>query len=557
MKIKNILVSLVAILALAAGCNQIEPDHFLSEVKVSSSYVAISMDGGSTTITVDATDSWSIPTCPDWLAISPASGSAGQTNVTFSASRTLDGRTAEVVINCGGKTQNINVIQGLAVVAPATCAEIIAGPDSKTYMVTGTVTAIANEQYGNWYLTDNTGTIYIYGTVNAAGSYPKDSGGWGKGVFDFSVGDEVTVQGPKTTYNGTVELVDVTVVKINKSLIKVKEMDPENGTIPSAGGDLTVTLDNKGTGVYIDIPETAQSWLSIVSVSGNTVKFHAAENTAGPRNVTLVFKTTDGKKQYSTEAAIMQLGASGSRELPFTVEEAIAYVQELAGETPTDFYVKGIISKIADKGEFGSYGNATFWISSDGQYHEDLTLDFEGYRVLWLDNQKWVEGNAQIAVGAEVILCGKLTTYKGTAETSGNKAYIYQINGVRSEVNGIGTEANPFNVAGAIEAANNIGGATAFNAYVTGKVSKIVNEFSAQYGNGTFWISDDGQFNDSKDKDFEAYRVLWTDGQKWQDGDYQIGVGDIVTLFGQLTLYKGTAETNSGKAWVYNYVPAD
>ena len=96
MKIKNILVSLVAVLALFA-CNQVEPDHYLDEVVLSSSYVAINIDGGSTTITVDATESWSISTMPQWLTISPASGSAGSTNVTFSAGKTLDGRTAELI----------------------------------------------------------------------------------------------------------------------------------------------------------------------------------------------------------------------------------------------------------------------------------------------------------------------------------------------------------------------------------------------------------------------------------------------------------------------------
>ena len=215
MKIKNILVSLVATLALAAGCNQLEPDHYLSEVKVSSSFVALNMDGGSASITVDATEGWSIPTAPDWLTISPTSGGAGSANVTFSAGKTLDGRTATVVINCGGKTQNINIIQGLAVVSPATCAEVIAGPDSKTYRVTGICTRIANTNYGNWYLQDATGEIYIYGTVDATGKY-----NWAS--FGIEVGDEVTVEGPKTTYSGTVELVDASVIKVNKSLIKVE-----------------------------------------------------------------------------------------------------------------------------------------------------------------------------------------------------------------------------------------------------------------------------------------------------------------------------------------------
>ncbi len=551
MKIKNILVSLVAILALAAGCNQIEPDHYLSEVKVSSSYVAINMDGGSTSITVEATDSWSFPTCPEWLTISPASGSAGSTNVTFSAGKTLDGRTAELKMTCGDKTQRINVIQGLATVSAATCAEVIAGPDSKTYMVTGICTRIANTNYGNWYLQDATGEIYIYGTVNSAGNYAWSS-------FGIEVGDEVTVQGPKTTYNGTVELVDAQVVKVNKSLIKVAEIDPESATFPTAGGDIAITLDNKGKGLYVDLPEAAKSWLSIVSISGNTVVFHAEENVAGPRNVTLVFRTTDGKKDYTCETSLIQLGASGSKELPFTCDEAIAYALSVGGETSTDFYVKGIVSKILDKGEFGSYGNASFWISDDGEFHDDLSRDFEAYRVLWLGNEKWVEGNAQIAVGAEVIICGHLTTYKGTAETAQNKAYVYQINGVRTDANGIGTKADPFNVAGAIAACNTIGGNTNFNAYVVGTVSKVESAYSAQYGNATFWISGDGAYHD-KDvtKDFEAYRVLWKDGKKWAEGDPQVAVGDKVTIYGQLTLYKGLAETNSGKAWVQEHIPAN
>ena len=389
MKIKNILVSLVAILALAAGCNQIEPDHYLSEVKVSSSYVAISMDGGSTSITVDATGSWSIPTAPEWLTISPASGGAGSTNVTFSAAKTLDGRTAELTINCEGKTQNINVIQGLAVVSPATCAEVIAGPDSKTYMVTGTVTAIANEQYGNWYLADNTGSIYIYGTVNASGAYPKDSGGWGKSPFDFSVGDEITVQGPKTTYNGTVELVDVTVVKINKSLIKVAEITPEDAVLPLEGGDFVVKLDNKGTGLYIDIPENAKSWLSIASISGNTVTFHAAANDGGDRGTTLVLKTKSGSKEYTCEQVLTQKGA--------IIEATVAQFKEAAVST-TQYRITGVVSRV---------------YTSDKQGESFYIADWSGETLVYRVNSYKASG---AKVGDIVTVVGQRGEYKGTPQ---------------------------------------------------------------------------------------------------------------------------------------------
>lgn len=51
----------------------------------------------------------------------------------------------------------------------ATCAEIIAGEDGVTYRVRGEVTSIDNTLYGNWYLKDETGEIYIYGTLDANG----------------------------------------------------------------------------------------------------------------------------------------------------------------------------------------------------------------------------------------------------------------------------------------------------------------------------------------------------------------------------------------------------
>ena len=60
-------------------------------------------------------------------------------------------------------------MQGLSTVSTATCAEVIAGPDSKTYQVKGVCTSIANTTYGNWYLKDDTGEIYIYGTLDKNG----------------------------------------------------------------------------------------------------------------------------------------------------------------------------------------------------------------------------------------------------------------------------------------------------------------------------------------------------------------------------------------------------
>ncbi|SKC63288.1 Putative binding domain-containing protein, N-terminal [Bacteroidales bacterium WCE2004] len=573
MKFRYLIAALL--LSLATGCVQ-EKIGTLSEIQVSESYVSIDVKGGEDAIDIVANYDWEIDeaSIPSWLTVKPNKGGAGEYHIVFSAPETKTTNTAELKLLCGGKTQYINVIQyaqkaELKVISVADALALIKAVDKGDggsynvdgeYCVKGVICKMIDMSvdYHNatYYISDDgkfdsDKSLQVYRGLGVNGA-PIETGD------EFAVGDEVTIICQLMSYKGTPETVQnkdagiaAIITVLNKSLISVESIDPEDATIPSDGGEVSVTLKNKGNGVFVDVPEAAKSWLSISSIAGNTVTFSAKENMAGPRDATLTFRTTDGTKEYSTEAAITQLGATGSLALPFTVEEAIEYVTKLGGETAKDFYVKGIVSKIADKGEFGSYGNATFWISSDGVYNEDLSKDFEAYRVLWLDNKGWVEGNAQIAVGAEVILCGKLTVYKGTAETSGSKAYIYKINGVSSEAEGIGTLAAPFTAEGAIAAAT---AAPASNVYVSGTVSQIVNngQFNAEYGNASFWISSTGAFNNDLAKDFEAYRVLYLGNRKWVAGDAEIAVGDKVMLCGPLTTYKGTSETVGNKAYIYS-----
>ena len=78
-------------------------------------------------------------------------------------------------------------------ITTATCAEVLAGPDAKTYRVTGAVTGIANTTYGNWYMNDGTGEVYIYGTLDKSG---RDGQNNSIAAWGIEVGDEVTVEGP-------------------------------------------------------------------------------------------------------------------------------------------------------------------------------------------------------------------------------------------------------------------------------------------------------------------------------------------------------------------------
>jgi len=386
MKLKRIFPFFVAILALMTSCNDEETMTLLGEIQVSSSYVSIPVDGGSTAITVTAKDSWTVENNTEWLTISSTSGGAGESTLTFSAESAIDGRTAEVLIQCGGKTQRINIIQGLATIASATCAEVIAGPDSKTYRVTGVCTAITNTTYGNWYLEDETGSIYIYGTLDAKGVEKNFLS------LGLEVGDEVTVQGPKTTYGTTVELVNVTVINISKSLVKVDSV--ENATLPVEGGEFIAYLTCKGQGVSVDIPDDAMSWLSISSIqsagTNTVVKFKAAANTGGDRGTTLKFSTTDGTKDYTAQTTLSQKGAI----VKATIAEFLA-----APVGDTQYRLTGVISSISD--------------ATSGKLN---LRDFSGETYVY----KIVDfASKGLKAGDIITIVGKRAAYNGSPQVSG------------------------------------------------------------------------------------------------------------------------------------------
>ena len=78
---------------------------------------------------------------------------------------------------------------------PKTIAEFISLANTKdTCILTGVVTNIANTQYGNFYIDDNTGTAYVYGLSNFTS-------------YGIEEGDTVTVAGVYTLYNSTHEVV--------------------------------------------------------------------------------------------------------------------------------------------------------------------------------------------------------------------------------------------------------------------------------------------------------------------------------------------------------------
>ena len=453
MKLNRLFLTLAAIAATAVSCVKDELAQ-LDEVQVSQSYIALPVEGGSCDVTVTAVDSWEITNIPEWLTVAPASGVAGKTVVTFSAEATS--ATNESVLNllCAGKTQLLTVLQMAdKVELPITsCAEVNAAEDGITFKIKGTITAIENTTYGNMYVTDETGSVYIYGTLyeGAEKQFSK---------YGVEVGDIVVVEGPRGSYKGSPQLVNATILAIEKSLIKVESVDPETAELPIEGGILTVTLTAKGDGVEVVIPEENKSWISVsgMNVSGTSavVSFNIAENAGGDRSSELSFKTTKSGKEYTAVTSFSQKGA---------IIEATAAEINAAADGDTQYRITGYVSKVANtqygnlyirdhSGEVYVYGTNDFAntgieegdiitvvgpkTSHNGPQMKNVTLenridvkdiDLASFKALADDSETWYRISGTVAESTEPNTKLDLETYGNLALTDGtNEVYVYGV----------------------------------------------------------------------------------------------------------------------------------
>lgn len=256
---------------------------------------------------------------------------------------------------------------------------------------------------------------------------------------------------------------------------------------------------------------------------------------------------------------------TGTQADPFNVQGVLDYVTGLGADVQSDkdVYIKGYVTTIKEQYS-AQYGNAQFTISDSKEGGNTFTF----YRGLYLGNKKWEDGNSTISEGDEVIICGKVVNYKGTTpETVQNAAYLYSLNGKTEggggggdtptptgDAKGSGTQADPYNAAGANKFIGSLAADTESEneIYIKGKIVKYANngEFNAQYGNASFYISDDGTEGSEQ---FYVFRTLYLGNVKYTEGATP-KVGDEIVICGKVVNYKGnTPETVANKSYIYTW----
>lgn len=455
MKLKHLFLTLIAGATALVSCDLLEEFGFneedlgLAELSVDLTELSLPKEESTATIGLVATRDWMVSgELPEWLTLSATSGEASKKPQTITVTvleNKGNDREATIGFTIGTKKVSVSVKQagalGEYVVPTVTCAEFIKTDGQTEYIISGKVTSMnANYQYA--YINDGTAEVEVYKPSN-----------WAEFADKIKTGATLKAQGVYTLYtdkNGKNihELVGV--------ILEVKEKEPQtnvttvtcaefiqtdgvteyiiSGKVTSMNATYKYAYINDGTAEVEVYQPTNWSDYADKIKEGVTLKAQGVytkytNNTSGKTIDELVgvILSVEGEGNPPADETKAEPAGDGTEANPFNVSAAIDKAKEV-GKTATeqDYYVKGKVSKITE--QFGAqFGNGTFVLVDDG-----FTAEFTAYRILYFGGEKWVEGDATVAVGDELVAVGKIVNYNDKTPEITQGGHLYSLNGQTS-----------------------------------------------------------------------------------------------------------------------------
>ncbi len=414
MKLRYLFTSAIAFMILLSGCMKDELAS-LDGLSAEPSYVSLGLEAGTKKCVVKANAAWTLEKASDasWLTIDPMSGEAGTVEVTFTMEATETPRKTEVMLVSGGKTQIITVGQnGELEMTIISCDEFNAAAEGPSYYVEGFITKVEKYDYGNLWIKDGKGgEMYVYGVLDADGQSQNFKS------LGIDVGDKVILYGPRTSYNGSPQMKNATLIEVTipavfdlnfrgiRDMYKAANPDKEEEystytkddwknllkadlqDLTLEGGEIKIPYTFKGESFEI---EPGVDWIRLKGISHGEAGYVATltvdpyDVKAAPRKTTLVLKgkTTVNKveKESNLELPIVQYGNTPD---PITISEALTQPED------TWLSVTGIVTGIHKKGL--------------------IVTDAAGDAIYGFTNS--TESEVGAALGDEVLLTGALGSY--------------------------------------------------------------------------------------------------------------------------------------------------
>ena len=279
------------------------------------------------------------------------------TGVTFTVTPTtlVKGQTSvSVTATFNSATSAAYEVTGLTVndIPTKTVAGFIAAEGGRCYLE-GIVSNITNTTYGNFDLTDASGTIYVYGCLNASGESQKFA------ALGVKNGDKIKVIADQfKVYSGKNQATDVQYVShISAATIEVSNITMEVGETQAIAA--TITPATAETAVVYTIKENTDN---AISLSGNTITANAvgtatiiatiaetADYLGATKEFTVTVTTVDTRKKAVSPASFTAIsGDLNPNDITF------ASYQGGAGTAP-GIYNNGIRLYQISSGTYGGY----------------------------------------------------------------------------------------------------------------------------------------------------------------------------------------------------------
>ena len=311
--------------------------------------LSFNVEGGSEVVEVEALNGFnnivSAETDAEWLTIE----NEGYTFTVTAAENEGFARTANIIFSADGcEDVKVTVSQDANPNAAieATIAEFLAAKEDDTtlYRLRGTITNVAETTFGNFDITDETGTVYIYGLCSPTGAtkYWAASGA--------QLGDDIEIITVRSSYSNSPQ---------GKNAIFVEKQRP--GTIAFWSFDKT-SASFKSEGGVVEIKVSAYNLKEDVKLefkAGEDGDLFEADYTDG-------ILTISAEANSNTEELKATLYVrSGDLEQTIAISQA-AYVEPgEGGDEPELVEITGTISFASTAQRVSQDGNSQVWKNND------------------------------------------------------------------------------------------------------------------------------------------------------------------------------------------------
>ena len=553
MKLRNIIASFLAVVAIAVGCTE-ELTGNLSSIKLDQSTIVFPEQGSSVTITVTAATDWSVDaaTVPAEVTVTPMSGKAGETKMTIATNGgSVNDIASDIVILVGNQKQFIKFYQPGDPSLRPQFEEFTAGDywimckegadwfalkstgctidDGGSYNYLYSVPAVVA---GDGSLSSTASNVFTFEAVDGGFIIKDPAGGYLYQVAKYhnfyltsdkaqasvwtvtqTSEDEFMVEIPSlskwmqysTSYDSAGAYPTAQDGATLPKLVKAEAPAAEPFVIEETefdlsidGGELLIPVTYNGTDIHVDgLP----SWMNFYGYHEGNIKFTYEANTAGNREAVVVLTTC------------MEDGREATVELTFKQEGAIIETtadQINAAEDGSTLYrVTGVVKSIV-KAEYGNL------------YIADYTGEVYVYGTYDADGNRFDAFATPVKEGDIITVCGVKTSYNGSP----------QMKNVTMEKH---IKVTPVSVSEFLAASE------ASDVYysLTGAISGL--DKAGAYGN--VYISDDS------DKVYVYGLLSGWGGPKQQFASLVektgLAEGDIVTIVGVRTSHKETPQVGS------------